>query len=161
MKRNEEMMAHTKREKANPASGGLPILIQIPVFFALYKVLFVNIEMRHAPFYGWIKDLSAHDPTTVFNLFGLVPWAPPEYLMVGIWPILMGITMFLQQKLNPQPTDPVQAKIFLFLPIMFTFLLAQFPAGLVIYWTWNNILSMLQQWVIMRRMGIKPGDALK
>ena len=160
-KMNEEMMALYKREKANPASGCLPILIQIPVFFALYKVLFVNIEMRHAPFYGWIKDLSAHDPTTVFNLFGLVPWAPPEYLMVGIWPILMGITMFLQQKLNPQPTDPVQAKIFLFLPIMFTFLLAQFPAGLVIYWTWNNILSMLQQWVIMRRMGIKPNEALK
>jgi YidC/Oxa1 family membrane protein insertase len=161
MKMNEEMMALYKREKTNPASGCLPILIQIPVFFALYKVLFVNIEMRHAPFYGWIKDLSAADPTSLFNLFGLVPWTLPEFLHVGIWPILMGITMFVQQKLNPQPTDPVQAKIFLFLPIMFTFLLAQFPAGLVIYWTWNNILSMLQQWVIMRRMGIKPQEALK
>ena len=161
MKMNEEMMALYKREKANPASGCLPILIQIPVFFALYKVLFVNIEMRHAPFYGWIKDLSAADPTSIFNLFGLIPWAPPDFLMVGAWPLVMGITMWLQQKLNPQPTDPMQAKIFLFLPVMFTFLLAQFPAGLVIYWTWNNVLSMLQQWVIMRRMGIKPGDALK
>jgi len=160
-KMNEEMMALYKREKANPASGCLPILIQIPVFFALYKVLFVNIEMRHAPFYGWIHDLSAHDPTTVFNLFGLIPWTPPHFLMIGAWPLVMGVTMFLQQKLNPQPTDPMQAKIFLFLPIMFTFLLAQFPAGLVIYWTWNNILSMLQQWVIMRRMGIKPKEALK
>ena len=161
MKMNEEMMALYKREKANPASGCLPILIQIPVFFALYKVLFVNIEMRHAPFYGWIKDLSAADPTSLFNLFGLIPWAPPEFMMVGAWPLVMGVTMWLQQKLNPQPTDPMQAKIFLFLPVMFTFLLAQFPAGLVIYWTWNNVLSMLQQWVIMRRMGIKPGDALK
>ena len=161
MKMNEEMMALYKREKANPASGCLPILIQIPVFFALYKVLFVNIEMRHAPFYGWIKDLSAADPTSIFNLFGLIPWVPPDFLMVGAWPLVMGITMYLQQKLNPQPTDPMQAKIFLFLPVMFTFLLAQFPAGLVIYWTWNNVLSMLQQWVIMRRMGIKPGDALK
>jgi YidC/Oxa1 family membrane protein insertase len=155
------MMALYKREKANPASGCLPILVQIPVFFALYKVLFVNIEMRHAPFYGWIHDLSAADPTSLFNLFGLIPWTPPEFLLVGVWPLIMGVTMFLQQKLNPQPTDPMQAKIFLFLPIMFTFLLAQFPAGLVIYWTWNNILSMLQQWVIMRRMGIKPREALK
>ena len=161
VKMNEEMMALYKREKANPASGCLPILVQIPVFFALYKVLFVNIEMRHAPFYGWIHDLSAADPTSLFNLFGLIPWTPPEFLLVGVWPLIMGVTMFLQQKLNPQPTDPMQAKIFLFLPIMFTFLLAQFPAGLVIYWTWNNILSMLQQWVIMRRMGIKPREALK
>jgi len=161
MKLNEEMMTLYKREKANPASGCLPILIQIPVFFALYKVLFVNIEMRHAPFYGWIHDLSAADPTSVFNLFGAIPWTPPDFLMIGAWPLVMGVTMFLQQKLNPQPTDPMQAKIFLFLPIMFTFLLAQFPAGLVIYWTWNNILSMLQQWVIMRRMGITPGQALK
>ncbi len=160
-KMNEEMMALYKREKANPASGCLPIVVQIPVFFALYKVLFVNIEMRHAPFYGWIHDLSAADPTSVFNMFGLIPWTPPEFLMIGAWPLVMGISMFLQQKLNPQPTDPMQAKIFLFLPIMFTFLLAKFPAGLVIYWTWNNILSMLQQWVIMRRMGIKPGQALK
>jgi len=161
VKLNEEMMALYKREKANPASGCLPILIQIPVFFALYKVLFVNIEMRHAPFFGWIHDLSAPDPTTVFNLFGLIPWTPPDFLMIGIWPLVMGISMFLQQKLNPQPTDPMQAKIFLFLPIMFTFLLARFPAGLVIYWAWNNSLSMLQQWVIMRRMGIKGKDALK
>ncbi len=155
VKLNQEMMALYKREKANPASGCLPILIQIPVFFALYKVLFVTIEMRHAPFFGWIQDLSAPDPTTIFNLFGLIPWTPPDFLMIGIWPLIMGVSMFLQQKLNPQPADPVQAKIFLFMPIMFTFLLAQFPAGLVVYWAWNNSLSILQQWVIMRRMGVK------
>jgi len=160
-KLNEEMMALYKREKVNPASGCLPILIQIPVFFALYKVLFINIEMRHAPFFGWIKDLSAADPTTIFNLFGLIPWTPPDFLMIGVWPLIMGVSMFLQQKLNPQPTDPMQAKIFLFLPIMFTFLLARFPAGLVIYWAVNNILSMAQQWMIMRRMGITGKDALK
>ena len=150
---NQEMMALYKREKTNPASGCLPILIQIPVFFALYKVLFVTIEMRHSPFYGWIRDLSASDPTSVFNLFGLLPFTPPEFLMIGAWPLFMGLTMYLQQKLNPQPPDPLQAKIFLFLPIMFTFLLARFPAGLVIYWAWNNLLSILQQWVIMKRMG--------
>ncbi|MAF95520.1 MAG: membrane protein insertase YidC [Rhodospirillaceae bacterium] len=160
-KLNEEMMALYKREKANPASGCLPILIQIPVFFALYKVLFVNIEMRQAPFFGWIKDLSVADPTSVFNLFGMIPWTPPEFLIVGVWPLIMGISMYVQQKLNPQPTDPMQAKIFLFLPILFTFLLARFPAGLVIYWAWNNILSMGQQWVIMRRMGITGKQALK
>ncbi|MEE8351220.1 MAG: membrane protein insertase YidC, partial [Rhodospirillales bacterium] len=160
-KLNEEMMALYKREKVNPASGCLPILIQIPVFFALYKVLFINIEMRHAPFFGWIKDLSAADPTSVFNLFGLIPWTPPDFLMIGVWPLIMGISMFLQQKLNPQPTDPMQAKIFLFLPIMFTFLLARFPAGLVIYWAVNNVLSMAQQWMIMRRMGITGKQALK
>ncbi|NQW09592.1 MAG: membrane protein insertase YidC [Alphaproteobacteria bacterium] len=152
---NEEMMAMYKREKVNPAAGCLPILIQIPVFFSLYKVLFVNIEMRHAPFYGWVKDLSAPDPTTLFNLFGLIPWTPPELLMIGAWPVIMGITMFLQQKLNPQPADPVQAKVFMFLPLLFTVLLSQFAAGLVIYWTWNNLLSILQQWVIMKRMGVK------
>jgi len=152
---NEEMMALYKREKVNPAAGCLPILIQIPVFFALYKVLFVSIEMRHSPFYGWIQDLSAPDPTTLFNLFGLIPWDPPQMLMIGAWPVIMGLTMFLQQKLNPQPADPIQAKVFLFLPILFTFLLSQFAAGLVIYWTWNNLLSILQQWVIMRRMGVK------
>jgi YidC/Oxa1 family membrane protein insertase len=152
---NEEMMALYKREKVNPAAGCLPIVIQIPVFFALYKTLFVNIEMRHAPFYGWIKDLSAPDPTTIFNLLGVIPWDPPQFLMIGIWPVLMGITMFLQQKLNPAPADPVQAKIFMFLPLMFTFLLGHFAAGLVIYWTWNNLLSITQQWIIMRRMGIK------
>jgi YidC/Oxa1 family membrane protein insertase len=158
---NQEMMELYKREKVNPAAGCLPILIQIPVFFALYKVLFVNIEMRHAPFFGWIKDLSAADPTSIFNLFGLIPWTPPDFLMIGIWPLIMGVSMFLQQKLNPQPTDPMQAKLFLFLPILFTFLLARFPAGLVIYWAVNNVLSMAQQWVIMRRMGISGKDALK
>ena len=153
---NQEMMALYKKEKVNPASGCLPILIQIPVFFALYKVLFVSIEMRHAPFYGWIHDLSAPDPTTLFNLFGLIPWTPPEFIpMIGVWPILMGLTMFLQQRLNPQPADPIQAKVFMFLPIFFTFLLANFPAGLVIYWAWNNLLSIAQQRLIMWRMGVK------
>jgi YidC/Oxa1 family membrane protein insertase len=158
-KLNQEMMALYKREKANPASGCLPMLVQIPVFFALYKVLFVTIEMRHAPFFGWIQDLSAPDPTNIFNLFGLIPWDPatllPEALLVGIWPLIMGITMFLQQKLNPQPADPVQAKVFMFLPILFTFLLARFPAGLVIYWSWNNLLSIIQQKIIMVKMGVK------
>ncbi len=156
---NQEMMALYKREKVNPASGCLPMIVQIPVFFALYKVLFVTIEMRHAPFFGWIQDLSARDPTTVWNLFGLIPWSPeailPAALHIGAWPLIMGVTMYLQQKLNPQPPDPVQAKIFMFLPVIFTFMLAQFPAGLVIYWTWNNILSIIQQWVIMRREGVK------
>ena len=152
---NQEMMQLYKTEKVNPAAGCLPILIQIPVFFALYKVLFVSIEMRHAPFYGWIEDLSAPDPTSLFNLFGMIPWDPPQMLMIGAWPVLMGITMFLQQRLNPQPADPIQAKVFMFLPVMFTVLLASFAAGLVIYWTWNNLLSILQQWVIMKRMGVK------
>jgi YidC/Oxa1 family membrane protein insertase len=118
-------------------------------------VLFVTIEMRHAPFYGWIKDLSAQDPTSLFNLFGLIPWTPPDFLIIGVWPIIMGITMYVQQKLNPQPADPVQAKVFMFLPVLFTVLLANFPAGLVIYWAWNNVLSMGQQWLIMRQMGVK------
>lgn len=156
---NQEMMALYKREKANPASGCLPMVIQIPVFFALYKVLFVTIEMRHAPFFGWIHDLSAQDPTSVFNLFGLIPWDPsiivPDPLNIGVWPLIMGLSMFLQQRLNPQPADPVQAKIFMFLPLVFTFLLANFPAGLVIYWAWNNSLSILQQWVIMKRAGVR------
>jgi YidC/Oxa1 family membrane protein insertase len=152
---NQEMMALYKREKANPASGCLPMLIQIPVFFSLYKVLFVTIEMRHAPFFGWIQDLSAPDPTSLFNLFGLIPFTPPEFLMIGVWPLIMGISMFLQQKLNPQPADPVQAKVFMFLPLMFTFMLARFPAGLVIYWAWNNILSIIQQWLIMKKAGVK------
>jgi len=156
---NQEMMALYKREKANPASGCLPMLVQIPVFFALYKVLFVTIEMRHAPFFGWVQDLSAPDPTNIFNLFGLIPWDPaailPDPLLIGVWPLAMGITMFLQQKLNPQPADPMQAKIFMFLPIMFTFLLARFPAGLVIYWAWNNLLSIIQQKIIMIKMGVK------
>ena len=153
---NQEMMALYKREKANPVSGCLPMVIQIPVFFSLYKVLFVTIEMRQAPFFGWVRDLSQPDPTTIFNLFGLIPWTPPDMLAhFGVWPIIMGITMFLQQKLNPQPADPVQAKVFLFMPLIFMVLLASFPAGLVIYWAWNNVLSILQQWVIMRRMGVK------
>ena len=154
-KQNEAMMKLYKDENANPASGCMPIFVQLPVFFALYKVLFVSIEMRHAPFYGWIHDLSAQDPTSLFNLFGLIPWAPPEFLMVGVWPVIMGASMFLQQKLNPAPADPLQAKMFMFLPFVFTFMFARFPAGLVIYWAWNNTLSIAQQWVIMRRMGVK------
>jgi YidC/Oxa1 family membrane protein insertase len=154
MKLNQEMMALYKRERVNPAAGCLPILIQIPVFFALYKVLFVTIEMRHAPFFGWIQDLAAPDPTNLFTLFGLLPWDAPDVLHLGLWPILMGVTMFLQQKLNPAPQDPIQARVFLLMPIFFTFLLAKFPAGLVIYWSWNNLLSILQQAVIMRRMGV-------
>ena len=150
-KMNQEVMALYKREKANPMAGCLPIVVQIPVFFALYKVLFVSIEMRQAPFYGWIHDLSERDPTSLFNLFGLLPFTPPEFLGIGIWPLLMGFTMFLQQKINPAPPDPIQAKVLMMLPIVFTFLFATFPAGLVIYWTWNNILSIGQQWVIMRR----------
>ncbi|MDX6749688.1 membrane protein insertase YidC [Geminicoccaceae bacterium 1502E] len=156
-KMNQELMELYRREKVNPMSGCLPILVQIPVFFALYKVLFVNIEMRHAPFFGWINDLSAPDPTTIFNLFGLLPFEPPAMLMIGVWPLLMGLTMWLQQRLNPKPADPTQAKVMNFLPVMFTFLFATFPAGLVVYWTWNNTLSILQQWVIMRRMGVKAG----
>jgi len=152
---NQEMMELYKREKANPAAGCLPILIQIPIFFALYKVLFVTIEMRHEPFYGWINDLSAPDPTSIFNLFGLLPFGVPAFLAIGAWPIIMGLTMWLQQRLNPAPTDPMQAKIMSFLPIIFTFLLATFPAGLVIYWAWSNALGILQQWIIMRRAGVK------
>ncbi|MEK7820679.1 MAG: membrane protein insertase YidC, partial [Pseudomonadota bacterium] len=152
---NQEMMALYKREQVNPAAGCLPILVQIPVFFALYKVLYVTIEMRHAPFYGWIADLSAPDPTTVFNLFGLIPWTPPLFLMIGVWPLIMGVTMWFQQKLNPAPADPIQAKMFMWLPVIFTYMLASFPAGLVIYWAWNNVLSMTQQWLIMKRMGVK------
>ena len=152
---NQELMELYKREKANPAAGCLPILVQIPIFFALYKVLFVTIEMRQEPFYGWINDLSAPDPTSVFNLFGLLPFDVPSFLAIGAWPIIMGITMFLQQKLNPAPADPMQAKIMSFLPIIFTFLLATFPAGLVIYWAWSNSLGILQQWVIMRQAGVK------
>ena len=146
-----EMMALYKAEKINPASGCLPILLQIPVFFALYKVLFVTIEMRHAPFFGWIQDLSAPDPTNLFNLFGLIPFTPPDFFHLPAWALIMGITMYFQQKLNPQPPDPIQAKIFQWMPVIFTFMLASFPAGLVIYWSWNNLLSMAQQWWIMQR----------
>jgi YidC/Oxa1 family membrane protein insertase len=155
---NRELMELYKREKVNPMAGCWPILIQIPVFFALYKVLLVNIEMRHAPFFWWIQDLSARDPTSVLNLFGLLPFTPPTegivgIISIGIWPLLMGISMWLQQRLNPAPPDPMQAKIFMMLPIVFTFMLAPFAAGLVIYWTWNNLLSMAQQWTIMKRHG--------
>ena len=152
MQMQKEVMALYKKEKANPLAGCLPILLQIPVFFALYKVLYVTIEMRHAPFYGWIKDLSEPDPYSIFNLFGLIPIDLPSFLIIGIWPLIMGATMVLQQKLNPAPPDPIQAKIFAWMPVAFTFLLATFPAGLVIYWTWNNLLSICQQWVIMNKM---------
>ena len=151
LKMQQEIMQVYKNEKVNPLSGCLPILIQIPIFFALYKVLFVTLETRHAPFYGWIKDLSAPDPTTIFNLFGLLNFTPPSFLLIGIWPILMAVTMFLQTKLNPAPPDPLQAKIMTYLPVVFLFLFATFPAGLVIYWTWNNVLSIGQQWIIMKR----------
>jgi YidC/Oxa1 family membrane protein insertase len=158
-----EMMALYKAEKVNPASGCLPIVIQIPVFFSLYKVIFVTIEMRQAPFFGWIKDLSQVDPTNVFNLFGLIPFDPgvlSPYLHMGAWPLIMGVTMFLQQKLNPPPPDPVQAKMFQFMPILFTFMMARFPAGLIIYWSWNNTLSIGQQWLMMRRTRLsKPSLA--
>ena len=160
-KMNQEMMALYKREKANPASGCLPILPQIPVFFALYKVVYVTIELRHAPFFGWIKDLSAADPLTFVNLFGLINWTPPEYLVIGVWPIIMGATMYFQQKLNPPPPDPTQAKIFMFLPFIFTIMLARFPSGLVIYWAWNNALSILQQYLIMRKAGVPIGGGKK
>ncbi len=153
-RQQQALMDLYKKEKVNPASGCLPILIQFPVFFALYKVLFVTIEMRHAPFYGWIKDLSAPDPTTFFNLFGLIPWTPPTFLMIGIWPLIMGVTMLIQMRLNPAPPDPMQAKIFAWMPVFFTFLMAPFPAGLVIYWAWNNTLSVLQQSYIMHRHGV-------
>jgi YidC/Oxa1 family membrane protein insertase len=155
VKQQQAMMEMYRKEKINPMSGCLPILIQIPVFFALYKVLYITIEARHAPFFGWIQDLSAPDPTTIFNLFGLIPWDPPQFLMLGVWPLIMGITMFVQMKLNPAPADPVQQKIFTWMPVLFTFMLASFPAGLVIYWAWNNSLSILQQWFIMRRQGVE------
>jgi YidC/Oxa1 family membrane protein insertase len=152
-RQQQEIMALYKKVGANPLAGCLPIVIQVPVFFSLYKVLFVTIEMRHAPFFGWIHDLSAPDPTSFANLFGLIPFAPPHVLMIGAWPLIMGVTMFLQQKLNPQPVDPVQARMFMFLPIVFTYMLSSFPAGLVIYWSWNNLLSIAQQWTIMHRRG--------
>jgi len=155
-KQQQALMELYKKEKINPLSGCLPIFIQIPVFFALYKVLFVTIEMRHAPFFGWIQDLAAPDPTSMFNLFGLIPFTPPSLLMVGVWPLAMGITMFIQMRLNPTPPDKTQAMIFTWMPIVFTFMLASFPAGLVIYWAWNNFLSIIQQTVIMRRQGVKP-----
>ncbi|MFC5584355.1 membrane protein insertase YidC [Nitratireductor kimnyeongensis] len=155
MKQQQAMMELYKKEKINPIAGCWPILIQIPVFFALYKVLYVTIEMRHAPFFGWIQDLSAPDPTSLFNLFGLLPYDVPSFLMIGVWPLIMGITMFLQMRMNPTPPDPTQAMIFNWMPVVFTFMLATFPAGLVIYWAWNNFLSIVQQGVIMKRQGAK------
>jgi YidC/Oxa1 family membrane protein insertase len=162
------MMELYKREKVNPAAGCLPVVVQIPVFWCLYKMLFVTIEMRHAPFFGWIKDLSAPDPTSILNLFGLIPWdyhtlfALPaaggffHLISIGIWPLIMGFTMWLQMRLNPTPPDPVQAKLFALMPVVFTFMLASFNSGLVIYWAWNNTLSIAQQRLIMWRMGVKP-----
>ena len=155
MKLQQEMMALYKKEKVNPMSGCLPILVQIPVFFALYKVLFVTIEMRQMPFYGWIKDLSERDPTSLFNLFGLLPYDVPSFLVIGAWPVAMGVSMWVQQKLNPAPTDAMQAKIFMFFPLFLTVILAPFPSGLVIYWTINNILTMAQQVFIMKRTTVK------
>ena len=155
MKQQQAMMELYKKEKINPVAGCWPVLIQIPVFFALYKVLFITIEMRHAPFFGWIRDLAAPDPTSLVNLFGLLPFAAPDFVHLGIWPLIMGVTMFVQMKMNPAPPDPVQAQVFTFMPIVFTFMLGSFPAGLVIYWAWNNTLSVIQQYVIMRRNGVK------
>ena len=155
MRLQQSMMALYKKEKVNPMSGCLPILVQIPVFFALYKVLFVTIEMRQMPFYGWIQDLSERDPTSIFNLFGLLPYDVPSFLVIGAWPVAMGVSMWIQQKLNPAPTDAMQAKIFMFFPLFLTIILAPFPSGLVIYWTVNNILTMAQQVFIMKRTTVK------
>jgi YidC/Oxa1 family membrane protein insertase len=160
-KQQQEQMELFKREGVNPVSGCLPMVIQIPVFFALYKVIFITIEMRHAPFFGWIRDLSAPDPTNVFTLFGLIPWEPTavpvvgHFLALGVWPLIMGVSMFFQMKMNPEPTDPVQKSMFAWMPVIFTFMLGTFPAGLVIYWTWNNTLTILQQYYIMTKAGVK------
>jgi YidC/Oxa1 family membrane protein insertase len=160
-KQQQAQMELFKKEGVNPVAGCLPMVIQIPVFFALYKVIFITIEMRHAPFFGWIKDLSAPDPTNLFTLFGLVPWDPTtvpvigHFLVLGIWPIIMGVSMFFQMKMNPEPADPVQKQLFSYMPLIFTFMLGSFPAGLVIYWTWNNTLTVLQQSLIMKRAGVK------
>jgi YidC/Oxa1 family membrane protein insertase len=160
-KQQQAQMELFRKEGVNPVAGCLPMVIQIPVFFALYKVIFITIEMRHAPFFGWIKDLSAPDPTNIFTLFGLVPWNPTglpligHFLWLGIWPLVMGFSMFLQMKMNPEPTDPVQKTMFAWMPVIFTFMLGAFPVGLVIYWTWNNTLTVLQQSFIMRRAGVK------
>jgi YidC/Oxa1 family membrane protein insertase len=161
VKQQQAMMELYRKEQINPIAGCLPMVIQVPVFFSLYKVLFTTIEMRHAPFYGWIHDLSSADPTNVFTLFGLIPWnlsALPVlggFLLLGAWPLIMGVTMWVQMKLNPAPPDPTQQVIFNWMPIIFTFMLAHFPAGLVIYWAWNNTLSVIQQSVIMHRNGAK------
>lgn len=154
-KQQMAMMELYKTEKINPLAGCWPMFIQMPIFFALYKVLYITLEMRHAPFFGWIKDLAAPDPTSVFNLFGLFDYSVPSFLMLGAWPLIMGVTMFLQMRMNPTPADPTQAMIFTWMPVVFTFTLASFPAGLVIYWTWNNLLSILQQGMIMKGQGVK------
>ncbi len=154
-KQQQATMELYKREKINPVAGCLPVVLQIPVFFSLYKVLFITIEMRHAPFYGWIHDLAAPDPTSLFNLFGLIPFTPPQFLMIGVWPLIMGVTMFVQMKLNPAPPDPTQKLMFDWMPLIFTFTLSSFPAGLVIYWAWNNSLSIAQQAIIMKKNGVK------
>jgi YidC/Oxa1 family membrane protein insertase len=160
-KQQVELMELYKREKINPIAGCLPVVVQIPVFFALYKVIFITIEMRQAPFFGWIQDLSSPDPTNLFNLFGLIPFDPTtlpvigEFLHLGIWPLIMGVSMFIQMKMNPEPTDPVQKQMFAWMPVIFTFMLGSFPAGLVIYWTWNNLLSVTQQGLIMKQSGVK------
>jgi YidC/Oxa1 family membrane protein insertase len=153
VKQQQEIMALYKREKVSPLAGCLPVLIQIPIFFSLYKVILTTIELRHAPFFGWVQDLSAPDPTSLFNLFGLIPWQPWPSLMIGVWPLLMGITMWVQMRLNPAPPDPVQAAMFNWMPVMFTFMLGTFPAGLVIYWAWSNTLSVIQQSYIMKKHG--------
>jgi YidC/Oxa1 family membrane protein insertase len=155
MKQQQALMELYKTQKINPVAGCWPVLLQIPVFFALYKILFITIEMRHAPFFGWIHDLAAPDPTNLFNLFGLLPFTPPAMLHLGIWPIIMGVTMFIQMKMNPEPPDPVQKMMFTWMPVFFTFLLGSFPAGLVIYWSWNNLLSVIQQGYIMKKNGVK------
>ena len=155
MKLQQEMMALYKREKVNPLSGCLPILPMIFIFFALYKVLFVTLDGRHKPFFGYLKDLSERDPTSMFNLFGLINWTPPDFLLIGALPLFFGLTMWLQQKLNPAPPDPIQAKIFMFFPIFLTVILAPFPSGLLLYWCANNVLQMLQQYIVMRQTKIK------
>lgn len=155
MKFNQEVMALYKKENVNLASGCLPLFVQIPIFFSLYKVIFISIEMRHAPFYGWIKDLSAQDPTSIWNLFGLLPWPQLGMLDIGIWPLIMGVTMFIQQRLSPAPTDPVQASVMKFMPLLLIFMLYSLPSGLMIYWSFSNILSILQQYVIIKKYGPK------
>lgn len=153
-KLQQAMMEMYKREKVSPLSGCLPVLVQIPIFFALYKVILTTIDLRHAPFFGWVQDLSAPDPTSLFNLFGLLPWDVPQMLLIGVWPLLMGITMWVQMRLNPTPPDPIQASLFNWMPVIFTFMLGTFPAGLVIYWAWSNFLSIIQQSIIMKRHGV-------
>jgi YidC/Oxa1 family membrane protein insertase len=153
VKQQQAVMELYKKEKVSPVSGCLPVLVQIPIFFAIYKVILTSIELRHAPFFGWIHDLSAPDPTSLFNLFGVIPWSPPQMLMLGVWPILMGITMWVQMRLNPAPADPIQASMFNWMPLLFTFMLSSMPAGLVIYWTWSNLLSIIQQSYIMKKHG--------